>query len=113
MSRRWKLRAILITVFVAPALWAFYIEPSSLRVQEDRLILPQWPEQDRGLRVALLADLHVGSPLNGLERLRRVVSETNAVHPDLILLAGDFVIHGVLGGHFVPPESTAAVLRDL
>jgi len=51
--------------------------------------------------------------MNGLDNLRRVVSETNSVHPDLILLAGDFVIHGVLGGHFVPPESMAAVLRDL
>ena len=113
MSLRWKLRLVLTAVVVVPTLWAFYIEPSSLRVREYRLNLPRWPEQNRGLRVALLADLHVGSPMNGLDNLRRVVSETNSVHPDLILLAGDFVIHGVLGGHFVPPESMAAVLRDL
>jgi predicted MPP superfamily phosphohydrolase len=29
------------------------------------------------------------------------------------LLAGDYVIKGVLGGRFVPPEATAAVLRGL
>lgn len=88
-------------------------ELSSIRVHEYRLSIPSWRESIQGLRVAVLADLHVGSPLNGLENLRRVVRLTNAAMPDIILLPGDFVIHGVLGGTFVPPDQIAAELRLL
>ena len=61
----------------------------------------------------MLADLHVGSPFNGLEKLTRVVDAANAMKPDLILLPGDFVIQGVFGGRFVSPEESAAVLARL
>jgi uncharacterized protein len=57
-----------------------------------------------GIRVAVLADLHVGSPYNGVDKLERIVDLTLAAKPDLILLVGDYVIHGVLGGKFVEPE---------
>jgi predicted MPP superfamily phosphohydrolase len=60
-----------------------------------------------------LADLHVGSPHNGLHRLQEVVDRTNAAGADLILLPGDYVIEGVIGGEFVPPEQIAKILRQL
>jgi predicted MPP superfamily phosphohydrolase len=63
--------------------------------------------------VAVLADLHIGSPYNGLPKLEQIVALTQAASPDLILLAGDYVIHGVVGGQFVPPEEFAAVLGRL
>jgi predicted MPP superfamily phosphohydrolase len=66
-----------------------------------------------GLRVAVLADLHVGSPWNGVDNLERVIERTNAAGADLILLAGDYVITTVIGGTFVPPETTADALRAL
>jgi predicted MPP superfamily phosphohydrolase len=94
-------------------LWSTWWEPSSLRVAEYRIEVPSWPVSDSDLRIALLSDLHVGSPFNGLNNLRRVVEKTNATRPDVVLLAGDFVILNVLGGHFVPPEPAAEVLRDL
>jgi predicted MPP superfamily phosphohydrolase len=37
----------------------------------------------------------------------------NASEPDLVLLAGDYVIHGIAGGTFVPPEDIAPVLAGL
>ena len=61
----------------------------------------------------MLADLHVGSPFNGPDKLDRVIARTGQAHPDLILLAGDFVIHGVRGGTFTPPEQIATALRQL
>jgi len=61
----------------------------------------------------VLADLHVGSPWNGLDNLERVIARTNAAGPDLILLAGDYVVTTVVGGTFVPPEATADALRAL
>ncbi len=65
------------------------------------------------MRVALLSDLHVGSPHNGLDKLDEVVKRTNAARPDLILILGDLVIHEIPGGRFVPPEEIAPVLGRL
>src|SRR5206468_10783171 len=43
----------------------------------------------------------------------RVISRTEHARPDLILLAGDYVIRGVRGGTFTPPEAIAASLQKL
>ena len=44
--------------------------------------------QGEGLRVALVADLHLGYAV-GLEHTRRVVDAINEAQPDLVVLAGD------------------------
>src|SRR5437868_4630518 len=96
------LGATLGCVAVALGLWAFWLEPASLTLVEQPLDLP-WPAP-RPLRVAVLTDLHVGSPFNNLAKLHATVAMTNAVNPDLICILGDLVIQGVLAGRFVPPE---------
>jgi uncharacterized protein len=95
------------------AVWGFAIEPARLRNHNHEITIPRWPAPCDGIRVAVLADLHVGSPFNGLKKLRRIRELTQDVHPDLILLAGDYVIHGVAGGRFVTPEVIASELRSL
>ncbi len=65
------------------------------------------------MRIALLTDLHVGSPFNGLGKLEEVVERTNAARPDAVLILGDLVIQDVAGGRFVPPEGIAPVLGRL
>ena len=102
-----------LAVALMLAVWGCWLEPASLRTREYALELPQWPAACSGVRVVALADLHVGSPWNGLANLRRVVERTNAAHADLVLLLGDFVIHGVRGGAFVPPEEIAPELARL
>ena len=106
----------LIALAVAAALlggWALWYEPQSLTVRPYEVALEDWPVEHDGLTVALLGDLHVGSPYHGLDTLRRVVERTNEASPDLVLLAGDYVIQGVVGGDFVEPEDIAAVLAKL
>ena len=88
---------------LALAAWAFAIEPASLRNEDHSIALATWPTACSDTRVAVLADLHTGSPWNGLDKLERIVATTQAVRPDLILLAGDYVIHGVLAGTSIPP----------
>jgi predicted MPP superfamily phosphohydrolase len=110
---RWRLAGWLALAALPLAVWAFWLEPASLVVRETRLDLPAWPVECGGLRVALLADLHVGSPFNGRGKLDEIVRRTQAARPDLILLGGDYVIQGVPGGRFVPPEETAAALGRL
>lgn len=92
---------------------AFWLEPSSIQVSEHQIEVPNWPAECSGLRIAILADLHVGSPFNGLDNLKKIVKRTQQAKPDLILLPGDFVIQGVLGGTFVPPEAAAEVISTL
>lgn len=95
------------------ACWALWIEPAGLRNETRRLVVPGWPAANGPLRIAVIADLHVGSPWNGLDRLQRVVRVAQAARPDLILLAGDFVITEVRWGHFVAPEAIAEHLGRL
>ena len=109
---RWGL-GIAALGLVALGLRAFWLEPASLRTSEHVVELSAWPEICDGLRVAVLADLHVGSPFNDLEKLEAIVARTQAAAPDLVLLAGDYVIQGVVGGTFVPPEAAARVLGRL
>jgi predicted MPP superfamily phosphohydrolase len=92
-------------------LWAFWLEPASLTVVEHELSVG-W-RGERPLRVAVLTDLHVGSPFNGMAKLHTTVDRTNAAQPDVICILGDLVIQGVLGGRFVPPEEIVMELGRL
>jgi predicted MPP superfamily phosphohydrolase len=117
MTRRRRLALIVLVGAVAALLLlgaqALVVEPSSLEVHRVTLALPGWPATHAPLSVALLADLHTGAPWQGLDELARIVATTNSLRPDLVLLLGDYVIHGVIGGHFVPPEQSAPLLGRL
>lgn len=108
-----RIGASLGLVVLSLAIWVFYLEPASLKNESYRLSVPDWPKDCTGFRVALLSDLHVGSPFNGVDKLEKIVALTNAARPDLVLLAGDFVIHGVVGGTFVEPKEIAKRLSQL
>jgi predicted MPP superfamily phosphohydrolase len=90
---------------------AFWLEPASLVIVEEPIAV-RWPLPEP-VRIAVLTDLHVGSPFNGPTKLREVVDRTNAAHPDIVCILGDLVIKGVPGGRFVPPEPIAAELGRL
>lgn len=106
-------RALLILVLLCAVslglgIWAFWIEPSRLIIHRAEA---NWPGPL--LRIALLSDLHIGAPHIGLEKLRQVVTMVDAESPDIVMIAGDFVTRGVLGGHLVEPELIAAELKNL
>jgi predicted MPP superfamily phosphohydrolase len=105
--------AVVLGVPLSLGLWAFVLEPSSLESNRYELTIPGWPAEQDGLFVALLSDLHVGSPGNGLEKLERIVAEVNRARPHLVLLAGDYVVTGMPGGETVPPEAIAPVLAKI
>lgn len=107
------LLCLLFSVCALLGVWAFWIEPQRLVIRHVRLTLPHWPAAQDGLRVALLSDLHVGSPYWSLERTAKLVEATNREQPDLVLLAGDYLINGVRFGTWVDPESIAGVLGKL
>lgn len=83
-----------------------------LRVHDVPLAVPGWPAALDGLRVAVIGDVHVGSPFVTVARVRRMVQRVAAVRPDLVLLMGDHVAD-VTFARDVPPEDAALALSGL
>jgi len=67
-----------------------FLEAKWCRVVRQTIAVPNLPPPFRGTTVALLADVHHG-PFVPLAYIRHVVGLTNALKPDLIALAGDYV----------------------
>ena len=68
-------------------------------VRTTRVALPHWPAGAPPLTVALISDIHIGNRAMDAHRLARIVDQVNGRRPDLVLLAGDFVIgHDAAGG---------------
>lgn len=99
----------LLGVLLAVLTWAVAVEPGRLVVREQAVTLADWPP-GRALRLAVLADLHTGAPHMSLARLRGVLERVRTLQPDALVLLGDYVIQDVVGGRFVAPEDTAAVV---
>jgi len=55
------------------------------------VVLPNWPAGAPPLRIVQLSDLH-GSWLDmPPRRISRIVAQVNALHPDLVVMTGDYV----------------------
>ena len=109
MSRLFfALLALVAAVFFIDAGW---LEPSSLRLSS--VMIAQSPPGLKGLRIAVIGDLHAGAPYIDTAKIDRVVALTNAARPDLILLTGDYVITGVLGGRHMPIRTIVQHLKAL
>jgi uncharacterized protein len=115
MVRRYYLRLIgLLLLLVIPlAAWALWWEPNQLTVKNTTILIPNWPQGFANIKVVALSDLHVGAPHITLDKMREVVRRANDQQPDLIVLLGDYVIQGVIGGTFVEPEVFVEILREL
>ena len=112
LSRRALLGAGL-SLPLAVAGWSALVEPGLLLLRRRSFAFPGWPQGHGTLRIMFITDLHVGCPHVGLDKAAEVVARANAERPDLVLLGGDFVTQGVLGGRAVPPEEIAPVLGGL
>jgi len=109
---RWIALAVLLVV-IALLVWAILIEPGRVVAREIRVPIERWPDGLGPLRIAAIADVHAGAPHMTLEALGEIVATVNAARPDVIVLLGDYVIHGIIGGRFIEPEPIAAVLGRL
>ena len=106
------MRRLLLPVFalLVLAIGLFAIGLANARadpiVHRVSLTLPRWPANAPPVTVALLSDIHLGSLAMDEARLARIVAQTDALKPDLVVLAGDFV-----NGH--EPGSAAGVAPAL
>jgi predicted MPP superfamily phosphohydrolase len=74
---------------VSTAIYAAAFEPGWLVTTPYRLTPPGWNEGR--LSVVAIADVHAGGPNMAIEHIRRVVDQTNALSPDLVVLLGDYI----------------------
>ncbi|HEX8301853.1 metallophosphoesterase [Sphingomonas sp.] len=85
---------ILLALVVALALgllgYAFLEARRDPIVRQANISLPGWPKGARPVRVVLISDIHAGTVATMPARLVRIVSQINALAPDLVLIAGDF-----------------------
>jgi predicted MPP superfamily phosphohydrolase len=97
----------------AGAAYAFEIEPGwLLHVVEHRLTPPGWPAGKR-LTIAVIADLHAGSPHMPYSRVEAIVDVAQKQAADMILLLGDYTAGGKLTGTPGIPEQTVSLLKPL
>ncbi|MGE0681518.1 MAG: metallophosphoesterase [Candidatus Binatia bacterium] len=70
--------------------YAYFVEPTWLRVRRLTLPIKGLPLNLDGLRLVQVSDLHVGSAIPH-QFLRKVIATTKALDPDLVVLTGDYV----------------------
>ncbi|XID74431.1 metallophosphoesterase [Alkanindiges sp. WGS2144] len=102
---------LLLSLFL---LYARFIEPVVLTVRHTPVTLNQEVALRQPLKVALLADLHVGLFSGRTRQLKKIVDLVNAEHPDFIVFSGDWTYEpndhlkrdlNVLSGFIAPAYS--------
>lgn len=78
-----------------------------------RISIPDWKDRTRSLKIAVLADIHLGSHAYDIDRLSKIVANVNAWKPDVTLLLGDFINNQLFCQGWIPPQKTAELLNPL
>jgi predicted MPP superfamily phosphohydrolase len=96
---------------VSTAVYAGAVEPERLVTTSYRLTPPGWT----GGRLSLvaIADVHAGGPNMAVEHITRVVEETNALRPDVVVLLGDYIATHRFVTERVPYAVWAALLAEI
>jgi uncharacterized protein len=88
-------------------------------IKKHDLLIQDLPSSLQGLRIVQLSDLHHGRWIS-LEFIHKIIAQTNALNPDLILLTGDY-IHDCMSqiepvvralGHLKPKIASIGVLGN-
>ena len=93
--------------------WGFFIEPNRLVVREQSITIDNFPPALDGLRIAVISDIHAGGSFINDKKLHTIVDRTNQLHPDLIVILGDYMVSNGWISRRVEPEVFGAVLKNL
>lgn len=108
-------RLISLALFAGIALTVYgYWEATRDPVlRETSVHIPTWPAGEPPLRILLLTDLHVAGPDMPHSRVQRIVEQANALNPDLILMAGDFIGDRQVSTRYYPAAEALPPLAGL
>lgn len=113
MRRLLSALSLVFAIAVAVALYAFAEARRDPVVRRATIVLPRWPAGQPPVRVVLISDVHIGSLVSDAARLTRIVTQINALHPDLVLIAGDFIYGQRKDGAALHGPAMIAPLRGL
>lgn len=90
VRKRWIVGGALALFEVAywVNVYAWLIEPNMLVVRRVTIVSEQW--EGAPLTIAAIGDTHVGSPHVDAARMGKIVRRINRLHPDLVVLLGDY-----------------------
>jgi predicted MPP superfamily phosphohydrolase len=90
VNRRKFLKLTAIGGVSAVGVNSFLLEPNLPTVVHQEIKLRRWPSQLDGFTIALLSDFHY-DPFFSVHPIRHSIDLVNNLHPDLVVLTGDFV----------------------
>jgi predicted MPP superfamily phosphohydrolase len=99
--------ALLFALFLG---WCFREATSDPIIRRAELAIPGL---ERPMTIALLSDIHTGSPAMGEKRLARIAGQINALRPDLVVIAGDFIFGHDPSGAAKRGEALVSPLRQI
>ncbi len=85
--------------------------PNPAKVTTYEVLSRLWSKSE--LRIAVLSDIHACGRWMPLDRLARIVAQTNALRPDLIALPGDFLVGPLIGKRPIAARAIAETLAGL
>ena len=102
------IQAISMLFIAGILIYARFIEPYSIVVQHTELKLDEQKALTKSLKIALIADLHIGLYSGREKQLKLIVEKINQQQPDFVVVSGDWT--------YEPEQSLVqelAVLRQL
>ena len=108
MTRRLRRPAVLCVA----AAWLLLVHMVLLAgstpvIRSIRVAFPDWPVGATDLRIVFLSDPHTSTPGDTPRRLAETAARITALHPDLVLLGGDFIANVSFARIYTPAASLA------
>ena len=116
MTRGKIMRIAAVLLLVLAAVLAVKAWRDTLRmpvVERTTVTLADLPPGTPPLTIALISDIHVAGPDMPPARLAEIVTQINALEPDIVAIAGDFVGDKPTATHTYAPEEVIAPLGKL
>lgn len=102
-----------LTLALALSAYGIWCAQADPLVRRATIYFHNWPADATPLRVALLSDIHASRPDMNTARLAGIVAQVNALKPDLVLIAGDFMSTKTVALKNDPPMVALAPLAGL
>lgn len=90
LKTKYKVLLVILISFVSIIAWSRYISTTGLIIKEYKVESDDLPISFDGLKIIHFTDVHYGRTINKLE-LDNLVTEINALKPDLIFFTGDLI----------------------